>query len=289
MDVWIGINPILKTLCYLASFGGVGSFLFALHFRRLLSHPQLNYCETLTSRFAFAGMFISGLLFFSVAGNLGGDISSAIDILMLQLALESKAGVAYLMSAFGFLILFLTSKQRTFLPLALTYLGAGLILLSFLFAGHALIGGLKAQIVLFVHLLGIAFWLGSFLPFQWMCNQPDTSNLYLVAHRFGSLALGYVGCLLIAGITYAYILLGDLMYLLTTTYGNVLLAKLMFVALLLSLGAINKRILVPFIETNPVEGVKRFKSSVQIEMALAICLLFLSSLLTTSLTLPMKM
>lgn len=90
------------------------------------------------------------------APYLQADISSAIDILMLQLALESKAGVAYLMSAFGFLILFLTSKQRTFLPLALTYLGAGLILLSFLLAGHALIGGLKAQIVLFVHLLGIA-------------------------------------------------------------------------------------------------------------------------------------
>jgi len=63
----------------------------------------------------------------------------------------------------------------------------------------------------------------------------------------------------------------------------------MFVALLLSLGAINKRILVPFIETNSVEGVKRIKSSVQIEMALAICLLFLSSLLKTSLTLPTKM
>ena len=63
------------------------------------------------------------------------------------------------------------------------------------------------QSLLVLHLLGIAFWLGALLPFHWICLQTDTTNLRALAHRFGLVALVYVGLIIITGLAYAYILL----------------------------------------------------------------------------------
>ena len=143
------------------------------------------------------------------------------------------------------------------------------------------------QALLMLHLLGIAFWLGALLPFRWICLQSDTTNLLGLAHRFGVLAMVYVGLIVIAGLTYAYTLLGEASLLFTTSYGNVLLVKIMLVAVLLSLAALNKFKLVPELEKNPLQGIRKFKFSVQLEIALTIVILLTSSLLTTTLTLPM--
>jgi len=99
----------------------------------------------------------------------------------------------------------------------------------------------------------------------------------------------YVSLLLITGITYAYTLLGKLSHIFTTSYGNVLLVKIVLVISLLCLAAFNKFKAVPALEKNPLQGLKQFKSSVQFEIVLALFILSSSSLLTTSLTVPMGM
>ena len=71
MDVWIIINPSLKALLYVASFGSVGSFLFSLHFRKQLTEKQQSYCDYLSHKSALIGTVISLLMILSVAGNLG--------------------------------------------------------------------------------------------------------------------------------------------------------------------------------------------------------------------------
>ena len=95
-----------------------------------------------------------------------------------------------------------------------------------------------------------------------------------------------MGLLMSAGVTYAYALLEDFSLIFTSNYGNTLLVKIGLVGLLMSLAAFNKFRLVPSLEDNFTQGVKKFKSSVQIEIFLAILILFTSSLLTTSITLP---
>ena len=168
-------------------------------------------------------------------------------------------------------------------------IGSVAILFSATMSGHSQLGGVLTQSLLMVHLFGIAFWFGALLPFRWICMQPDTSNLGVVAHRFGVLAMGYVGLLLSAGLGYAYLLLGDVSLIFTTRYGNVLLIKIVLAGALLSLAALNKFKLVPLLEINPSQAVRRFQSSVQFEIALVLVILTASSLLTTSMTLPMGM
>ena len=287
MDVWIIINPILKALLYVASFGSVGSFLFSLHFGKQLSEQQQSYCNYLSHKSTLIGSVITLLMVLSVAGNLGGDLASVIDMLMLQLAIESKSGVGYLTAFAGFAVMLISHNLKANANVVGLIIGSIAVLFSFTLAGHSQLGGVFTQFLLMVHLFGIAFWLGALLPFRWICLQDNTNNLGELAHRFGVFAMLYVGLLLGAGLGYAYMLLGELSLILTTSYGNLLLIKMLLVVALLSLAALNKFKLVPSLEKNHLQGVRQFQSSVKVEIILVLIILMGSSLLTTSMTLPM--
>ena len=288
MDVWIIVNPILRVFLYAASFLSVGTFLFNLHFSKYLTVVQKSYCDHLAFKTALVGSVISLLMFFSVAGSLGGDISSVIEPLMLQLALESKSGVGFLTAFISFMVMSTAHRLRGHANRFGLLVSSAALLLSFTMSGHSQLGGFPSQLLLMVHLFGIAFWLGALFPFHWMCLQPDTHNLSIVAHRFGVFAMGYVSLLLSAGVGYAYLLLGNFSHL-TTQYGNVLLLKIVLVAALLSLAALNKFKLVPSLEPRWTPNVRQFQRSIQFEIAIALIILTASSLLTTSMTLPMGM
>ena len=287
MDIWTLINPFLRVLLYLSSFGSIGTILFALHFGKNQSPAGVRYCQSLVKRSASLGVVASLGIFLSVAGNMGGDFMSALDMIMLQLAFESKAGLASLITLAGFMILRITSKSSSQLVLIASLLGSLLVLSSFIVIGHSNKEGILTQSLLLLHLIGVSFWLGSLMPFRWMCQSNGEEHLYIVAHRFGVLALGYVGALVISGLAFAYNLLGSFFALVDTTYGNVLLAKLVAVSVILSIGALNKFRLVPLLIKNKVVGVKRLRSSLHFELGLALLIFVFSSLLTTSLTLPM--
>lgn len=289
MDVWIIFNPILKALLYAASFGSVGSFLFSLHFNKQLTAEQQVYCDYLAFRSILVGTVTSLLMVFSVSGNLGGDLVSVIDPLMLQLALESKSGISHSTAFAGFFGMLIAHYLRGYAKRVGLVISSAVILLSFTMSGHSQLGGILTQSLLMIHLFGIAFWLGALLPFRWICLQPDPHNLGIIAHRFGVLAMGYVGLLISAGLGYAYLLLGDVSLIFTTRYGNVLLIKIVLVVALLSLAALNKFKLVPTLELKHAHAVSRFQRSVQFEIAIALIILTASSLLTTSMTLPMGM
>ena len=289
MDIWIIVNPILRVFLYAASFLSVGTFLFSLHFSKHLTVAQKSYCDHLAFKTALVGSVISLLMFFSVAGNLGGDIASVIEPLMLQLALESKSGVGFLTAFISFMVMLMAHRLRGHANRFGLLVGSAALLLSFTMSGHSQLGGFLSQLLLMVHLFGIAFWLGALFPFRWMCLQPDTHNLSTVAHRFGVLAMGYVSLLLSAGVGYASLLLGNVSLMLTTQYGNVLLLKIVLVAALLSLAALNKFRLVPSLKPRWTPNVRQFQRSIQFEIVIALIILTASSLLTTSMTLPKEM
>ena len=289
MDIWIIFTPILKVLLYIATFGSVGSFLFSLQFGKQLTAEQQTYCNYLTHKSNLIGAVTALLMILSGAGNLGGDLTSVIDLSLLQLAIESKSGVGYSTAFTGFAVMLIAHSLRGNAKRFVLMIGSVAILFSATMSGHSQLGGVLTQSLLMVHLFGIAFWLGALLPFRWICMQPDTNNLGALAHRFGVLAMGYVSLLLSAGLGYAYLLLGDVSLIFTTRYGNVLLIKIVLAGALLSLAALNKFKLVPSLEITSPQAVRRFQSSVKFEIALVIVILITSSLLTTSMTLPMGM
>ena len=287
MEVWSFLNPIIRMIFYISAFGSVGTLIYLVHFYRLLEFEQRSYCFSLIKKSSIIGSIIAFLSFLSIPGNMGGDFKSVIDTQLIELTLETISGKAALLSLLGFILIYFSCIKKSKISYILSFLGVSSILLSFVIFGHATKHGLVGQFLIIIHLVGLSYWIGSLLPLRKMCNFIEYEKLRIVAHLFGIYALGYVGVLIIAGLIFSYILLGDISSLITTDYGNVLLIKMIIVSMLLSLGAMNKFKIIPYLSINQNLGLKRLKNSIQIEIFCVLLILFFTSLLTTSLELPM--
>lgn len=284
MDMLSLITPMLKTLLYLASFGAVGTFLFILHFDRYQSPQSFNNCESLMTKAALIGAVVAFASFVLITANMGGDVASVFDPVMVRVAVESKAGMATGLAFLGFILMLIRFNR----PSLINALGAIFVMVSFTLFGHATKQGILTQALLFIHLVTVAFWLGSLIPFWSMCYHDD-HNLHKIAHRFGVLAIRYIIVLIVAGQALLMILVGfDPTLLFGTTYGLVFLVKILSVVVLLALGALNKFRLVPMLADDATRDYGRisFKRSVQFEMLVAIVILSASSVLTTLLAFP---
>jgi copper transport protein len=134
-----------------------------------------------------------------------------------------------------------TGFSRTLSALALA--GVGLSLSA---TGHAATAPpqLLTQPALFVHGVGVAFWLGALAPLAAMLRQRPRESSEVV-RRFSNAAMPVVGLLALAGLVLAIVQLGSFRALLDTKYGIILSIKLALVAGLLGLAALNRFRLAP--------------------------------------------
>ena len=289
VEIWTIVNPIIRTFIYLNALYSIGLILFKFHFQKYFNHEINSFCNKIIKNSAFLGLSISILAFISIAGNLGGDLKSIFELELIELSFETIQGKSnlYLIVGFSFL-----SLSHYFPPLvfrAFNILGAILIIISFIVVGHSLSQGIFSQILVLIHIICISFWLGSFLPLRYMCTVKNFTNLYFIADNFGRYAVVYIGILILTGLIFSYILLGGILPLITSTYGNVLLIKLFIVSMILIIGAINKFKIVPEIKKDLSTGQIKLKNSINIEIFSSVLVLFTTSILTTSLPTPMGM
>ena len=289
MEIWAILAPLVKVLLYILSFLAVGTGLFIFHFRSFLSQPTLAYCCKLVRKSSLIGSIIAPLLLLMVAGNIGGDLQSALAPLMINIALSSKAGQSVLVLFLGFLFVLLWisffQNQRPIPGI----LGFALILSSFSLYGHSTINGFGSQLLIVLHLGAISFWVGSFLPLRYSTQgKIEEENLFQIAHQFGVYAVYYIGVLLITGLMLGTILVGGIEQLVTSDYGKAFLFKLFFATTLLGIGALNKFRLVPQLKKNNLSHAIKLRKSINVEISILFIILVISSLLTTSIELPLK-
>ena len=289
MEIWAILAPLVKVLLYVLSFLAVGTGLFILHFRSFLSQPTLAYCCKLVRKSSLIGSIIAPLLLLMTAGNIGGDLQSAFDPLMINIALSSKAGQSVLVLFFGFLLVLLwISLFQNQRPIP-GILGFAFILSSFSLYGHSTINGFSSQLLIVLHLGAISFWVGSFLPLRYSTQgKIEEENLFQIAHQFGVYAVYYIGVLLITGLMLGTILVGGIEQLVTSDYGKAFLFKLFFATTLLGIGALNKFRLVPQLKNNNLSHAIKLRKSINVEISILFIILVISSLLTTSIELPLK-
>lgn len=219
----------------------------------------------------------------------GGVLAAAVDPFLLGVVFETAQGTFILLAIGGLLLIQATVFDRSRIgPLAsmLGLLGAVLVLLAFVQVGHTrdeprwLLAGL-----LMLHLAAVAFWIAALHPLRRLAQDAtDTDQAIVVLTRFGRIAVSVVGLLLIAGITLAWLLLGGLQPLLTTAYGQTLLAKLLLVMALLGFAAWNKWRLVPALARNEAGAWVRLRRSIGLEMVLVAGVLLVTALLTTAMS-----
>ena len=216
----------------------------------------------------------------------GGGLEGMLDPIMLQIVWESPLGNFALLQVIGCAIILAASAARQ-LQLFVGLTGAIIVATSFATIGHSLGEPryLLAPLIV-VHILAGAFWAAGLAP---LYRASYAANGVVLLHRFGVLAGLAVPILAIVGLAFACGMLGSLSLLFTTDYGVTLFAKLVLVAGLLSLAALNKFRLVPEMGQSAQAAGKKLRRSIAFEAIAIGAILIVTAALTSVTTPPVNM
>ena len=106
--------------------------------------------------------------------------------------------------------------------------------------------------MVFLHGVGVAFWIGALAPLAAMAKRPDVS-LLVILNRFSQLAVPVVAAIALTGLALAFVQLVNVRALIETSYGLILSIKLGLVTGLLGLAALNRFRLTPRLAIDPLD------------------------------------
>ena len=172
---------------------------------------------------------------------------------------------------------------------------AGAYLGSLAFAGHGAEGlGIEQNIHLvadFLHLVAAALWLGALIPlvlllvYLWRFKEDGwVAAAGRAASWFSTLGVLAVGVLLVSGTINAAFLLGGMHSLIDTSYGRLLLFKIVLFAAMVCLAGINRQSLLPRLSDGVEAGqaaatVRRLVQSALVEIVLGLAIVCVVGLL----------
>lgn len=282
IDGLVVLAIVAKAVGYGAALLAIGGVLFGFIFAERAEANVLRLARQLAVGAALVGLAVLALRFGIRAARISGmGFEGATDPMMLGFVWESPPGTAATWRGVGELAVLAVLVPRIGQWIALA--GAVAVAISFSQVGHALGEPRAALAVLLVlHLLAAAFWIGALAPLSSAALLPTGADLL---HRFGNIAAFGVAVLIIAGTALAYLLSGSLAALFGSAYGLGLLFKVGIVSALLALAAMNKVRLVPALRAEKPGAAHALQRSILLEMV-AVALILLATATLTSVTTP---
>ncbi|PSL14537.1 copper resistance D family protein [Shimia abyssi] len=285
-DIW-GIAAIYaKLILYVGLAGSVGLVIIRAVFADLVS-PISDRMRVQAVLLAGLALAASVLGFMLRGAALTGGADGMTDPEILGLLWQTPVGDVLVYRMAGAVLIII----GVFIPLSGQWivLAGGLITLwTFAQIGHVPeLETTGVRVLLLLHLLGIAFWIGVLGPLRALSRRPEhIASAATLGHRFGQAASVIVPGLILAGLLMAWLLLGDLRALVATGYGQTLLIKLVLVGAILSLAAANKLRFVPAMQAGDDKAAHHLARSIEIETAVILLVLAATATLTSVLTLP---
>ena len=279
---WDVAAVFAKAVTYAATFGAAGANFFVLYCGALLRDPQRALIRRLVGILVGVAAAASVLRIMLLAGSMTGDVAGMFNTTFASMILRAGEGRAGGVRIIGLaLVLFALSKNPIYRGPAAV--GAMLASTSFAWVGHvhALMPNIVPSLLLGLHLLCVAFWLGALPPLLIIARDAHPPQIAVVAARFGKLALRVVALLLAAGASLLLLLIGSAAEFWASDYGRMMAIKLLAVAALLSLAAWNKLALTPKLLQGDAGAMIKFRRSLQAEMSVGALILLTTAAFTT--------
>lgn len=269
---------IARVALYVAAVLAAGTALFVVLFPtwRSPAGARIGLAATAIAALAFLATFVLGGV-----SMLGEGLAAVLSAEVWSTAWDTTLGPSTAWGLVGAALLGVGFKTGR--PVALG-LGAATTIAAFLFTGHAATAPpvWLMRPAVGVHLLAAAFWLGALAPLFRATREADGVAVRGLLDDFSRLAIAGVACLALTGTVMSWIQVGSWAGLLSTTYGNLLSAKLVLFAALLGLAGYNKLILTPRIASAGAD----LRRSIVIEAVFYVAILALAAGL--SLTAPAR-
>jgi putative copper export protein len=231
---------------------------------------------------AFAGLIALVFATFrlGLANAQMGGISAVLDPATLSWT-WSALGPSSTAIAIGAMALAIGWRLRSRLAAGM---GAAALALAFSLGGHsqALEEPGAAPWAVALHVLIAAFWLAGPVTL-WPARRLDDATLVARLTRFSSIAVAAIPLLFILGLWLALSLAGGWTPLLTSLYGQLLLAKLSAAVVALGLGAYNKACVTKRLRSDPGDRRRALKGTLGIDTVLfliALCAIAAATSLT---------
>ena len=279
--IWDAAAIAFKTLTYAATLGVAGAVFFLRYSGPLITSAHRLRIRHLVLGLALLSVLAGAAQIMVSAASMSGAAAGMWEGSLLRMVWQAGAGRANAARAIGLVLaVLLVSPDR---PSGWALLGAALAATSFAWTGHA--RSLRPDaipiLLLSVHLLGVAFWLGALLPLLIVARDGDLPRMAAAASRFGAAAIFVVGVLMAAGAALLWLLLGDVTALWRSTYGRYVMLKLTFVACLLCLAAFNKLRLTPRLRGGDVRAARSLRTSIRLELLAGMSILAVTATFTT--------
>jgi putative copper resistance protein D len=276
---WLSI--CVKAMVYATTLLAAGSVLAVLFLRSLPSTEQRILRRTAFLMAIVAAVLSLARLPIRASFLMGGTWAGATDPMMLNMVMDSPLGTAIALRLIGLALLLAILLPST-IGQGAAALGTVLVAASFAMRGHALDEPrLALGLLITAHILGLAFWIGAFLPLLRLSKQSEPRVTGAVAHEFGRRALWIVGGLVLAGLATLVILSGWRLALPASAYSQFFAIKLVLFAGVLGLAAWNKLRLTPALQQDAPDSCARMNRSLKLEATLLVAILLITAALST--------
>ncbi|MGB5863143.1 MAG: CopD family protein [Sulfitobacter sp.] len=280
IDALTWISICVKALVYATSLTAAGSVL-CITFLRALPASEVVVLKRFAVGLALAAAVLSLVRIPLRASFLmGGTWQGGTDPMILTMVAQSPLGTSVAVRLIGLALILML-----FIPIRWNRLIAGIgvifVAVSFVLRGHALEEPrLLLGALITVHLLGLAFWIGAFVPLYRAAGIGHGQDAAQLAHEFGRKAIYVVAILTIAGGITLWLLIGNPIAAAFTSYGQFFLLKLTMFLAIISLAAWNKMQLTPALLRGDVDACNRLRKSIRWEVGFVFLVLFTTATLT---------
>jgi copper resistance protein D len=282
LNVWDALLIALKAITYGATLGAAGSVFFLGYCHSFIDPAARRSIDRLVRISGMLAVSAAGAHLLVTAGSMSGDAADLVNGALLHLVWIGGEGRALGIRTLGIvLVLVLGGSARR--PPWGALAGAVLAATSFAWLGHAhaVSPSAIAVLVLGIHLLCVAFWLGALGPLFIVTRREHLPRVAGAVQRFSTVAIIVVGVLVVAGVYLLCVFLKEFSDLWLSVYGRLILTKLAFVAVLLSCAVFNKWHLTRRLNRGDRGAARSLNVSIRFEMLLGTLILIATAVLTT--------
>ncbi len=277
LDAGAALHKIIWYLCLLYP---VGYWLATLTLGAKYNTPWLRPLPKLSLILAALSLVLSLVFVYLLVLRLGGTMEWE----FLTLILDNNIGFSLLTRMIGAILMIVAiTNPRLFNVLSL--LSSGLIIYSFSASGHSASNveqnGLVAPIALFIHIAGLAWWLGSLSILHAACSELNSAQLEELLRRFSKQALLIVMSFLLAAALTIAALLDFSLPIFISNYIFIFSIKMILVLVVLALVIYNKFILSPKIYKHEADAPTKLKQVIKLELTLIVLIFIVTGLLTS--------
>ena len=280
VGIWDALAIAAKSLTYATTLGAAGAVWFLRYCHGLLAAADRLRIRRFVLGSAVLSVFGGAAQLLIAAGSMSGTAAGMLDTSLLHLVWHAGAGRDNAIRAVGLLLAALGMLSNR--PAWPALLGAALAATSYAWTGHArALDAALPPLLLGVHLLGVAFWVGALVPLLMVADNHDAARVAPATARFGAAALYVVAGMVAAAACLLSMLLGGFVQLWSSGYGRFVMLKLGLVALLLGLAAFNKWRLTPRLLAGNAAAVSGLRRSLRLELLLAALIVGVTAAMTT--------